>query len=803
MSDQINGDRVAREVLGLDADDAEEHPENPAVDEGLAPTDDSDDDEDSDDETQGEDGAGEFSENEQDEEMIRQGVHAPITLLDPDARSYLYATDFGRNWKMYDQDFCFQHCATTYQDILLGRLKQLLYATPPATEATEWRVTQENRIRKELDKIARVMPLREIIVHINEKGFYRWDVAVGVDEFAPHDFGNLYYVLAAGHLQEWESFLLDLFPKYDFHIDDAACRGTAQIERLRDAQLREIDPCPAIGTAFLARDRDAVNKLRSWGAKLDPGSFRTLRVATETRKCSLFQVLLSALFDQVFAPENRHEAWARCGEGSDYSYYSEFCRASEILAEMDYLLTEGMEGGQDLCYAISMDGEEIRGHEKLALWQLSRTPNAMAAIAYVDEFQLNVNCSHRIGDRELRLMDYVLDDPSGILALMCRGARCPTIRVLREGVAEQLQDLAENQQNIHAGPMLAAIRKSVEKAQHYLAKKKDAPATNASSSSRSMAEDPVRALSGKDVAEAVSTFLSGLTAAQLADYRKLQPHCARLTDEDILSSLVEQLLLVKQKGRGQSQTPQGNGLEALALIHNFMASRYPSENPLEEISKALLQAGHEYGPRRQSCDPLRMVQGILLGRTDDLEEKQATAQEEDAAPVANALEQYLGQLQKLSGASDWQLMEEGQRLLVLLSGFDRRGRVLNDWVAHAYHLIVEEAEGDLAETYLRGFFVQQLLLDFLGGSEPRRKYGRSIEGLNHLPEGLHAALRTVDRIAEMFVRLFTRGDLMRDAFKPFLEETRPRAEKVAGSTGEKEDGGAAPAPAAKKQKIEK
>ncbi|CAD7969977.1 unnamed protein product [Amoebophrya sp. A25] len=237
------------------------------------------------------------------------------------------------------------------------------------------------------------------------------------------------------------------------------------------------------------------------------------------------------------------------------------------------------------------------------------------------------------------------------------------------------------------------------------------------------------------------------------------------------------------------------------------------------ILKTLLQAGNEYGPVLQSCDPVRFVVHALQGRVED----ESLHQEVDLQGdwfLESSLDHYLGYLRKLRDSGDTDaLIAEGQRRLFLEADkeyFHTRDGAQpmmitttpTTWVATAMKNIYDgvvngsfttasscsmmEVTPAILANKVRGLFFRVFLSDMredillkedlhhletrdAGPPNYRNNYNNtsaynSFSSSSVFSPRLHPIYLQIDQIADLLQKVFLHGDHMQKAFAPFVKE---------------------------------
>eukprot|EP00392_Amoebophrya_sp_AT5.2_P019534 g20409.t1 len=207
----------------------------------------------------------------------------------------------------------------------------------------------------------------------------------------------------------------------------------------------------------------------------------------------------------------------------------------------------------------------------------------------------------------------------------------------------------------------------------------------------------------------------------------------------------------------------------------------------------------------QTCDPVLLIINVLSGRvTDaDLEAEQSSRKSNAEGAASLAVPQnFLSQLQALHGAKTWNILEEGQRRLLLLNETDQ------NLIPILYGKIVSLESIEYATNRLRGLFAKQIIEDarealatkYGGAAED----GLDLEGLDMLPEmppELSRFLCEVYEIAQKFTTVFLAGDRMRDAFAPFVAQDSKSCGSKSSAAKSDEADTAGGEPSAKRQKL--
>eukprot|EP00392_Amoebophrya_sp_AT5.2_P003152 g3157.t1 len=462
-------------------------------------------------------------------------------------------------------------------------------------------------------------------------------------------------------------------------------------------------------------------------------------------------------------------------------------------------------------------GALLRMTERVHDYSLLAT-RAAGLLDYVDLFRIDINFqlhepppSCYMGEDYVppppqSIMTHIADIPGIVVALMKHGAKPPPL----SAEARSLAEIAKDQQNIHSSECTAALVTLSEAALSFLrACGVEVPAQvppvgprtaatpsagagaasgstgvpsasgSASSSSSSTAMQQARELekqkqsadkisSANILLEELRTRIKRLSAEDFASLRNAEKHAQGVSTEDIAAALSTQLNRVAQANETHPH-PNRNGKKALFLVRNFVSLRYPEEDATFLILKALCQAAHQYGPNRQTCDPVLGVIGVLAGRVteEDIEEAaQRKPTDADATARLTIPRNFLAQLQELHGAKTWHILEEGQRRLSLLPEDDRK--LLPD----LFDRIVNVDAAEHATNRLRGLFATQIMDDLEDTLE--MKYGDELDDLPNMPRDLSQVLLEVYEIAEKFTKLFLSGDHMQAAFAPFIPSAWPR-----------------------------
>eukprot|EP00392_Amoebophrya_sp_AT5.2_P003525 g3530.t1 len=399
---------------------------------------------------------------------------------------------------------------------------------------------------------------------------------------------------------------------------------------------------------------------------------------------------------------------------------------------------------------------------------------AEGLLQYMDLFEMDVNFPYfdnGQGEHVTIMTDTDLsDDPRIVIALMKYGAK-PLLEDEEEGGHERtLADLARDTQSIHASTNMRALARLTEAAVHFL---------------------EIRGIIAPQ---------AELSPADYESLREAEKHAQSLSNEAIAESLCGQLSRVAEC-RESHEHPNRNGKKALSLVRSFVAIKYPSEDVSLLILKALCQAAHQYGPHRQTCDPVRLVVNVLAGRVTEAEIHLARDENGSTNTASLALPRnFLEELRQLQGTKTHSIMEEGQRRLSLLRAEDQQ------LLPILYHKIINMDSTTYATNRLRGLFAKQILEDGVERTldEKFREEG-GLAGLSHVPPEMSQVLNEIHAIADKFTALFLSGDFMQQAFAPFLageesdaEDGDPaapnaNADDIAETAGDE--------PSAKRQKV--
>eukprot|EP00392_Amoebophrya_sp_AT5.2_P005552 g5561.t1 len=329
-------------------------------------------------------------------------------------------------------------------------------------------------------------------------------------------------------------------------------------------------------------------------------------------------------------------------------------------------------------------------------------------------------------------MDDVGDEPAVVVSLLTHGAKPPPVQNAAQGEARErtLAELNEDGQSIHASENKLAL----------VALKED-----------------------------------------FASLRTAEKHIAELSPHDVADSLSTQLDRVAHRYNTHPQ-PCRNGKAALCLVRNFIALRYPSEDVALRILEALCQAAHQYGANKQTCDPVWLIVGLLDGgrvTPGDLkavEEQRGTKDTSGLTLPGN----FLAELEALRGARSWNIVEDGQRRLCLLSEADQK------LLPNLYNKILDADAIDYATNRLRGLFASQIVQD--ARAALALKYGENYVAIDDhagMPRELAEFLGQVYDIADRFTSTFLKADFMQKAFEPWVAPAKShysdeRAERAGG-----------------------
>ncbi|CAD7923996.1 unnamed protein product [Amoebophrya sp. A120] len=262
------------------------------------------------------------------------------------------------------------------------------------------------------------------------------------------------------------------------------------------------------------------------------------------------------------------------------------------------------------------------------------------------------------------------------------------------------------------------------------------------------------------VGQAIQKLLDRADLLQEAEVDKLrngEQHCNGMSKNEIVDGIKRQLgrFRRREEDRGvaspdtQSQKRPG---DALVLVYRYLHAKFPSDHPDMVIFAALLQAQNQYGPNRQTCDPMMLVLNLLEGRV-------TVPDPAEGAQVPSGPSTYVKTLRELRAHNTDQIIAEGQARLATLN----RTKLLED----IYNLVTGGEALEYAKNRLRGLFFEQMLTDC---DHDFAKYiidDDDEDALEFIPAGLQRLLKDISEISCIFTEEFF-SQRMSEAFRPFV-----------------------------------
>eukprot|EP00392_Amoebophrya_sp_AT5.2_P012907 g13014.t1 len=420
---------------------------------------------------------------------------------------------------------------------------------------------------------------------------------------------------------------------------------------------------------------------------------------------------------------------------------------------------------------------------------------AEGLLQYIELFELDINFQHRQteqganggsgnGQPEARtIMTHLRNDPALVIALMKHGAKPPPAAADAQDLP--LAEIANDWQSIHLSVNSSALATLSVVALHFLETHGvEMPTVLSSTNTQSGESKSSSSLSSADCRKQAVDSIAGVVEVlgdrirQLSDenftsLRKAEEHVKALSDDEIAISLSKQLSRVVSGRFDAHPHPSKNGPKLLFLVRNFICLKYKGEEDADFlVLKALCQAGNQYGPNKQTCDPLPILLNTLTGRVTDADIENARlglrkrglngAAEVDPTLLQNFLELLQ------DGAKAHNIVENGQKRLAPL---DAKDQILLPMI---YKKILDMESVEYATNRLRGLFAKQILEDaqeMLNLKFGNHDHDGTLDSVLEMPAGLLTILHNVYEVAEKLTKLFLAGELMQDAFAPFQADT--------------------------------